>query len=648
MVGGGCLWLHASFLNLVSILASRGTPSYRFERDVRFGLSLGRSVLRVDDRVPCLNLDLKECTWLRGFRRGASEVAPSFGEIGSTWDESFVNRRAAVASSHIRHSSLSPGDKESIYLTRNPSGIDKDEVYNLSGRTDERTQSDSTVSGGGHPFSTSSISREQTPDLPEYGWPDESQDNGPRWRISAQPSDIDDESKSDEDASFRNFIDSRSNGKNRPCLQNDMPTPESRPIVYQFFGKSLRRSRQSDAVQLVILGPSVDHWRSVGRILSSRGFNVMACQRITGERDPAGGEEDSVDSVVRRGDGEALVLKILDALRWERAVIVGCGSEAALAVDAALSLAPERVAGVVLCGDLTSVESFAEELKAPSPQLLDQFLPCIDTFVEENLSCPCTIIWDGDLFTLPSFEGKHSPGRKSYESFNKIRRMVERHRALIIGGGSSPHRRLPDQFAWVLTRFVEQQVVAHTRETQVDLSDSGDYEGDRNTLDGTFSGINLGRDMQPANPFRDDGPVDQFFSSGSFLVTGRYVARMLLYFSVFKVVLHQYQNLKTGLSFIQSSVSAVNSWQKRGREFASSVLAFGWIRKHLSFKRMRWREQDKCQGKKELSNDHDVSENQNFDSSGESEDSRKRGKSEPGLEDLFYDHRLILIDGVIT
>lgn len=53
------------------------------------------------------------------------------------------------------------------------------------------------------------------------------------------------------------------------------------PVVYQYYGRSRNRGQSSpDAPHFLLLGPNVDHWKAVGQILASRGFNVMVCERI--------------------------------------------------------------------------------------------------------------------------------------------------------------------------------------------------------------------------------------------------------------------------------------------------------------------------------------------------------------------------------
>lgn len=73
------------------------------------------------------------------------------------------------------------------------------------------------------------------------------------------------------------------------------------PVVYQFYGRSRSRGPPSpDAPHFLLLGPNVDHWKSVGQILASRGFNVMACERIVEDDDTANAATGKVDKNPRR------------------------------------------------------------------------------------------------------------------------------------------------------------------------------------------------------------------------------------------------------------------------------------------------------------------------------------------------------------
>jgi hypothetical protein len=86
------------------------------------------------------------------------------------------------------------------------------------------------------------------------------------------------------------------------------------PVVYQYFARSDRRGPPSpDELNFILLGPNVDHWKSVGQILASRGFNVMACERVEEEHTEEtiqgarerNGEATSIDS-----DAPHLVLEV--------------------------------------------------------------------------------------------------------------------------------------------------------------------------------------------------------------------------------------------------------------------------------------------------------------------------------------------------
>ncbi|MGK3756581.1 MAG: hypothetical protein ACI8RD_008895 [Bacillariaceae sp.] len=89
------------------------------------------------------------------------------------------------------------------------------------------------------------------------------------------------------------------------------------PVVYQYFGKSRSRghqypsSRATDDAQLnfILLGPNVDHWKAVGQILASRGFNVMVCERMIPDEND--GEDSNNEAATKFDDAPELVLEIL-------------------------------------------------------------------------------------------------------------------------------------------------------------------------------------------------------------------------------------------------------------------------------------------------------------------------------------------------
>jgi hypothetical protein len=108
-------------------------------------------------------------------------------------------------------------------------------------------------------------------------------------------------------------INSSSNNK-----RNVQHNKNHSPVVYQYFGKSRSRGHQypssqaTDDAQLnfILLGPNVDHWKAVGQILASRGFNVMACERMI--PDENNDEDNNYEaSTMKFDDAPELVLEIL-------------------------------------------------------------------------------------------------------------------------------------------------------------------------------------------------------------------------------------------------------------------------------------------------------------------------------------------------
>lgn len=276
---------------------------------------------------------------------------------------------------------------------------------------------------------------------------------------------------------------------------------DNQHVIYNYFAKSRSRLRNQDSVPFIFLGPSVDHWQIVGQTLSSRGFSVIACER------------DDVE------DGDGLVKAILESLRWNRAILVGCDREAVMAIKAALSLAPDQVAGLILCGDLR------EAHKMVGGDNLDEFL-------DEHMECPYSVIWDGD--------GSYS---------------LDQHHCLIRGGGSAPHRRLPEQFAWALTRFVEEQV-APVREA-----------------------IEARRiESSPGAPtilLRRFKFLDKLFTPGGWLVTGRVLAEAVFYVSALKVALYQYENIYDGMSRLHKGYRSLAVFPRRAMRLLGQTL-FAW------------------------------------------------------------------------
>jgi len=314
---------------------------------------------------------------------------------------------------------------------------------------------------------------------------------------------------------------------------SEQQDPRSRPVVYRFFGRSNRSQSVSADIPFILLGPCADHWKETGKVLAARGYSVMACEEVNDDNST----DDEQQYTHRRGDN--LVLAILDALRWKRAVVVGCNENARSAIEAAMRLGPDRVAGLILFGDLTE----PEKLLTTEWEVSDKFCfqdkhgrGTLDQFLEDHVDCPSTIVWNGDLKSLATSRNNND---------KTPRRHTPSMRTSIVGGGTAPHRRLPDQFAWVLSRFVEEKIAPRIARGTTSITTNNH----RNTS------------------------LRQLVSPGSLLVTGRVVASTIMYMCAMSVTIYQYKNLKCGLSEFQTNCRQLSVWRKRGLGWVREVLA---------------------------------------------------------------------------
>lgn len=298
------------------------------------------------------------------------------------------------------------------------------------------------------------------------------------------------------------------------------------PVVYRYFGRSRARLHTADSIPFILLGPCVDHWKTTGETLASRGFSVMACELVDeqeADRRRSSGPQGQPD------EGKNLILAVLDALRWNRAILVGCDEEAVKAIEAAMRLAPRRVAGLVLCGNLKSVEKMVQS-RQMGASADSKGYDVVDSFLRGHLDCPYTIIWDGN---------EHQKPRPSAEPVGSGD-MFALNRCLILGGGMSPHRRLPEQFAWALTRFVEEKIAPLKTPLAIQASQESAPSGSEK------------RSRWRKRNFLPYG-LDDMFTPGGLLVAGRIVASVIMYASAMKVAVYQYENLNVGIQWISES-----------------------------------------------------------------------------------------------
>jgi hypothetical protein len=148
-------------------------------------------------------------------------------------------------------------------------------------------------------------------------------------------------------------------------------------------------------------------------------------------------------------------------------------------------------------------------------------------------------------------------------------------RYVILGGGAAPHRRRPELFAWVLTRFVEEKIAGTAaagtpqQQQQPVLAKRGGQQ-DSPYGDEFSSNPNAAPEPRPLNRLVR---LQEFFSPGSFLVTGRVVATMIFYWAIMKVGIHQFDNICAGMVNVQSAVKHVQSWRATTFRFVGRLFS---------------------------------------------------------------------------
>jgi hypothetical protein len=147
-----------------------------------------------------------------------------------------------------------------------------------------------------------------------------------------------------------------------------------------------------------------------------------------------------------------------------------------------------------------------------------------------------------------------------------------RYRSLLIGGGSAPHRRRPEYFAWVLSRFVEEQIAP-----AVDLYVKRDNNRQRNNVQGRrYVGyMDDNYDERRSTFFPLPWKWPEIIANGeSYVVFGRVAATALFYAMTIKVLIYQYENLRFGIDkitlFRQTTIETI----RRLLLQAGSILLF--------------------------------------------------------------------------
>lgn len=370
--------------------------------------------------------------------------------------------------------------------------------------------------------------------------------------------------------------------EDNPQTHGEQRLPHS-PVIFRYYGKSRSRTRASGSIPFILLGPDIDHWRTTGEHLAARGFSVIACERDPFEHEEDGNnlqkdDESNCDEMEwwkgTENEGANLILNVLQASRWSKVILVACDSEAVIAIQAAMKLAPDKIAGVVLCGDLQEVDAC---LLQSHPHLRSQQGDfAVDAFLRAHLPCPFAIAWDGEkltdippLATPSDFEGS-SPAE-----------CLHGNRCLILGGGIAPHRRQPETFSWTLTRFVEDKVapsipISEQRKLFRRVKKVHKDGGGGSSLPAALAGVK--------HAFSTSFLRGDYFSTGSFVVYGRVAASALLYASMLRVGIFQYSNLLDGMLNVKSGYDGVQRIRRKALGFAAGfIVNFGYI--PLLFKR---------------------------------------------------------------
>jgi pimeloyl-ACP methyl ester carboxylesterase len=333
----------------------------------------------------------------------------------------------------------------------------------------------------------------------------------------------------------------RDNNPATPSLQT--------PVVYRYYSRNRARDVADGSIPFIFLGPNVDHWKVAGKELAARGFSVMAVERVRDEPDSNDGDYSSP------GYDANLILGLLEALKWHRVVLVACDSESALAIRAAMELAPDRVVGLVLCGNLQAADDFVANIYPQNRRLPGSF--AVDRFLQSNLRCPFQIVWDGDVPARSYFSGSglDAPASEPLE---------KGHRSLVLGGGSAPHRRRPEHFAWVLTRFVEEKI-APSKVSRFKVPRARARGGQQT----------LGQQGQKPSQAPKNSlllSLSELVSPGSLVVWGRVAASALFYSTMVKIAFFQYESVRGGFITINTGIEMVSRLRMQIVGFVPSFL----------------------------------------------------------------------------
>ena len=311
-----------------------------------------------------------------------------------------------------------------------------------------------------------------------------------------------------------------------------------------------------------------------------------------------------------------------------------------------MMLAPDRVAGLILCGDLMAANQFAKE--AGGARVLESFLHRV-------LDCPFVIVWDGGARSIASGSSAHEAIETKSSPFDDDG--VDG-RCVILGGGSAPHRTKPEYFAWVLARFVEEKIEHHSTDYVGSMQRSAVSEASMEENDHIKARQNRGGILQNLNlPFG----IDSLVSPEGRLLLGRAVAAAIFYTSVMKVVFVQYGIIRMGWISIKNSVDSVDALRRKIFQVTGAfVWNFGYIPRLFKFSLKRTKELDEDEidssnskivpeespEEKETDENSSDSLSTSFDED-DTDDARKEDEDEDN-EDTLRIKPLFFLDNIFT
>lgn len=315
-----------------------------------------------------------------------------------------------------------------------------------------------------------------------------------------------------------------------------------------------------------------------------------------------------------------------------------------------MMLGPDRVAGLILCGDLTAANQFAEETGG---------VRVLDSFLHRVLDCPFVIVWDGGARSIVSGSSAHEAVETKASPFDGDG--AQDGRCVILGGGSAPHRTKPEYFAWVLRRFVDLKL-----EHQ-----STDYVGGKRRSTMSQSSIeenndhhlkarqrqNRGKILDNLNlPFG----IDSLVSPEGRLLLGRAVAAAIFYTSVMRVVFVQYGILRMGVVSVKNSVDSVDALRRKIFQATGAfILNFGYVPRLFKFSLRRTKELDEdvigstsnskiaADLPDEKENDEDTSDSP-ISTNLDEDDTDDARKDDEDNEDTFRSKPLFFLDNIFT